>query len=208
MKHKMPDGRELMAAITDIEGFFREHSIVGRVIADMRPSELDYIIGNLCDMENIYETACSCGIETDGCICIIFDDGDSMEAEFSGSGPVLLGFNTADLPRYPEPNGDIYAVRTMFGGCIGRRIVSIELEVSGSMMFPCYRGMDMSEDDDGVYRIKFLLDDGTTLALQGWIDYFQIEHLDSNGELVYVPMKRLLDELDEQHLERYLRYEE
>ena len=52
MKHILEDGRELIAAYSDIQSFFDRNHIIGRVISDIRTAAFDYMIHNLDELEN------------------------------------------------------------------------------------------------------------------------------------------------------------
>ena len=202
MKHILPDGRELMARYADIRKFFDQHAIVGREIADIRPSKLDYMIRNLGDIENICDQQAECGIETAGTICIIFADGDNIEIEFCGDGPLLIGFNTADYDRYPKYDGSCYTLHTLFGHALGRKIVSdVIIRSEHHMLFSEHCGNDMCEDNEGVEEIFLCLDDGTILGAEGHFDWLTFCHFSSDSD-VYVPYRDLLAELNEQTLRK------
>ena len=198
MKYILEDGRILAASYDDIREFFDEHHIAGRTIRDLRSARNDYMIRNLYDFE-IEElehwTTESC-IDTDGPIAILFTDGDNLEIEFCGDGPVLLGFNTADLSKYPEYNGECYKLATLFQHSIDRTITEVFFERSDHrMMFPMYKGIDMSADDDGVQEIRLVLDDGSCLTANGKIDWFVFAHEGVAGEEFRLPYAELLEEL-------------
>lgn len=199
MQKRLSDGRLLMAAYEDVDAFFKTHRIEGRVIADLRPACLDYIICNLCDIEDIYNKNCQSAIETDEQICILFEDGDHMEIEIPGDGPIILGFNTANLQNYPVYDGSCYTLRTMFQHCIGKKIEKVKFEKSPyEMEFPCYCGIDMSADDDGIKEILLYLEDGSFLRASGYVDFYELEQCAANGENCMVPYKELLEELSEE----------
>ena len=195
MKHQLPDGRWLMASYEDIRTFFRDNPVVGKVIQDIVPSKTDYCIGNLEDIEHILDQSAESTIDTDGFICLRFSDGSSLEVEFSGDGPIILGYNTAS--HFPSYNGSCYTLTTMFKHCLGKRIEKIAFETTNrKMLFPCYMGIDMSAEDDGVKQLRFLLEDGTHLSASGWIDWFRFSHKVSPEANKRVPYRELLRELD------------
>lgn len=197
MKHQLPDGRWLMASYEDLYSFFQENIIAGKIIRDIRPFALDYCIRNLDDVEDILNTETECAIGTDHQICMLFTDNTTLEVEFSGDGPIILGYNTADLTAYPQYDGSCYTLGTMFRHCIGKRITEIFFRKTGCrMLFPCYRGIDMSEDDDGVKQLCFFLEDGSYLVAEGNIDYFDFSHKVSSQEYKTLPTVDLLRELD------------
>lgn len=205
MKHKFDDGRELMASYEDISTFFRDHPIVGRTIRDIRSAENDYMIRNLEDfsIEELNGWTTESAIETDGQIAILFEDGDHMEIEYAGDGPVLLGFNTADFNKYPVYNGNCYTLQTLFRHCIGRQITAVHFEKSSHRMeFPAFCGIDMSSDDEGIREIRLELDDGTYLAFFGIYDFFDFVHRNQDGEELRVPYSDLLQELNAETLDR------
>ena len=201
MKHLFPDGRELMVRYDDIKDFFDKNRIIGRTIANIKPTAFDYIIRDIGDIDNVYELDTESAIDTDGQICLIFEDDDNLEIEFSGDGPILLGFNTADFEKYPKANGNCYTLRTLFKHCLGHKVVDIVFERSDHrMLFPAYRGIDMSAYDEGIDDIKIVLDDGSYLLARGSIDYFNFEHHSQDGNELRVPFKELLSELTEETL--------
>ena len=91
MKYQLPDGRWLMASYEDLYSFFQENIIAGKIIRDIRPFALDYCIRNLDDVEDILNTETQCAIGTDHQICMLFTDNTTLEVEFSGDGPIILG---------------------------------------------------------------------------------------------------------------------
>ena len=199
MKHTLEDGRILMASYDDIREFFDEYHIAGRTIRDLRSSENDYMIRNLEDfeIEKLEQWTTESAIETDGQIAILFTDGDNLEIEFSGDGPILLGFNTADLSKYPEYDGRCYRLATLFQHCIGRTITKIFFERSDRRMeFPAYCGIDMSADNEGIQEIRLILNDGSYLKAFDHIDWFDFAHMNVNGEEFRVPYTELLKELN------------
>lgn len=201
MKHSLPDGRELMVRYDDIKNFFDKNRIIGRTITDIKPAAFDYIIRNIGDIDNVYEADTESAVDTDGQICLIFEDGDDLEIEFSGDGPILLGFNTADFEKYPKPNGNCYTLRTLFKYCLGHKIVDIVFERSDhKMLFPTYCGIDTSAYDEGIDNIKIILDDGSYLLARGSIDYYNFEHHSQSGNELSIPFKELLGELNEETL--------
>lgn len=197
MKHKLPDGRWLMASYDDIYAFFEENKIAGKTIKDVIPFEVDYYINNMEDIEDILSLSNQSGISTDGQICLLFADDSSLEVEFSGDGPILLGYNSAKLSEYPEYDGSCYKLNTLFRHCIGRTIVGIEFQKTmDPMIFPSYMEIDMSEDDDGIKWLKFLLDDESYLLAEGNLDWFDFSHMDTFHKEKMVPFKDLIAELD------------
>jgi len=205
MKHILEDGRELVASYKDIQAFFDRNHIAGRTIRDLRSYENDYMIKNLddFDIETLSKWTTESAIDTDGQIAIIFSDGDHMEIEFSGNGPILLGFNTADFSKYPEYNGTCYTLRTLFQHCIGRTVDSVFFEKTDRRMeFPAYCGIDMSEDDEGIQEIRLILDDESYLSFSGNIDFFRFMHQKKNGEELRVQYSELLKELSSEMMNR------
>ena len=193
---ELEDGRWLMASYADIRGFFGSHSIVGRTILDIRPAAMDYMLRNLEDLEDIETGEGPCTINTDSRVCLIFTDGDHIEVEFSGDGPVILGFNTARFEQYPDYQEYCYKLSTVFQHCIGQTIMDIGFDNSYKrMMFPSYRGIDMSDEDEGIKAIRFLLEDSSMLIAGGAVDWFFLEHRNNNGEYMTVPLKDLVNEL-------------
>ena len=197
MGHILPDGRTIMAAYQDIVDFLEHNRIIGRIITDIRAKELDYIIRNMKDIDDICLGIACCGIETDGQVCLLFADGDHMEIDVPGDGPIILGMNTACFDQYAVHDGTCYSVKTLFQHCIGHKIMDIDVRRSKSPMeFPRYCGIDMSAEDEGVKEISFILDDSSRLNARGSIDYFQFSHDASKHEMKYVPFSELLSELN------------
>lgn len=198
MKHILEDGRILLASYSDIESFFKENKIIGRVIKDIRCSALDYMVKNLNEIENASEEFCDCEIQTDGTICLLFSDGDNLEIYFSGDGPLVLGFNTADFDNYPEPHGECYSVRSLFRYAIGYQIINVMFEkTEHRMLFPVYDGINMAGDDEGIQSIKMFLRGGTYLVASGAGDFFHFDHIMDleSGTPVSIPYRFLLAEL-------------
>ena len=202
MKHVLSDGRTLFMKKEEIEQFFEEHELKGKRIADIRPSELDYIIANLAYLEDdtfdYYGLQTDEGIGTDGKICFFFDDQTSVEVEISGSGPVILGYGTADPAEYEHVWGSCYKLTTVFKDVAGRTIKDVKVEkTEESMWFPSYYGMDLSDENEGAYSIEFILDDNTMMKMYGAIDYFNIDHCDLSGEELYgITIGELLSDLN------------
>ena len=196
MSYILPDGKELMARYDDILSFFEKHNIVGRNIADIRPAALDYQISNLDDIENIINLRTECAIDTDEPVCFIFEDGDTMEIEFSGDGPIILGFNTADLSSYPQYDGHCYHLATLFDHTIGAGIVSVEVEkAEHKMLFPSYCGHDMSQEDEGVTEIRLYLGGGKYFAASGWQDFFRFECHLPDGRMDEIEYRKLFSDM-------------
>ena len=102
-------------------------------------------------------------IVTDGFVCLKLDDGHSVEINFSGEGPAVLGYDSYEPIESPMP-GYYYRLSTMLAGCLGKRIVGIVFGFTDkAMQFPCYCGIDMSEDYDGVCAVRLVLDDNSIL---------------------------------------------
>ena len=204
MKQRLPDGRTIMARYGDIRDFFDTHRIIGRQIADIRPFLMDYrvrFMDEFDDIEDAEQILMFTAIQTDGQVCIVFEDGDSCEVEIPGEAPVILGFNTAEWSQYPTYDGTCYSLHTMFRGIIGRTVVEVcILQSQRKMEFPSYRGVDMSEDDEGVWGVRWILDDGTYIQFHGSVDWFCVGHYTADGEDVYIPLAELLKEMDEQSI--------
>ena len=199
MKHLLKDGRYLMASYKDIHDFLEQHAVAERIIADIRPAALDYIIRNLADIDDVFEKKAYACIETDERICIVFQDGAHMEIEFSGEGPLILGFNTADFSQYPVYDGTCYSLHTLFKHCLGHRISSIEYPTSDHrMLFPVYRGVNTSEDDEGINEISFILDNHTRLRCAGSQDWFSVGHVVGKNRYSQVFYKNLFAELNQE----------
>lgn len=137
---------------------------------------------------------------TDGFVCLKLDDGHSVEKLFSGERPAVLGYDSYEPIQIPMP-GYYYHLRNILGGCIGKRITGIVFGFTEKeMLFPCYCGIDMSKDYDGVCAIRLVLEDGSILEFSGWIDYSSCVFLKPDGEPYDVRMKDLLaDMTDEEY---------
>lgn len=218
MKHQLKDGRYLMASWQDIHDFFIEHGIVGKTITEIIPKYYDFRCGNLDAIDRVYALNEYSNIITDGQICIVFSDETHLELFFLGDGPVLLGYNTADFTTYSKYDGENYNIQTLFQDSFGRTITDIYFEKSDTpMKFPVYYGersfadddgIDMSEDDDGIKYIDFLLDDGTRLRGEGSFDEFGFAHLDAEGKFLQkVPYQQLFNEMKLETLEEIYRDE-
>ena len=196
MKHLLSDGRTLMASVEDVKSFFDDNAICGKIIKDIRPFVFDYMIQNLDEIEEIEQEQTESAITTDGQICILFTDGSHMEIEFPGNGPMILGYNTADFSKYPQYDGTCYTLATMFRHCIGKKIIGVSVKRSNEkMVFPCYKGIDMREDDDGIKEIRLTLDDDSYLSAAGVVDFFNFSHHVSQLECATVSFRDLLNEL-------------
>lgn len=204
MKQLMADGRTIMARYGDIRDFFDTHRIVGRQIADIRPFLIDYrvrFMDEFDDIEDAEQMLMFTAIQTDGQVCIVFEDGDSCEVEIPGEAPIILGLNTVDWSQYPVYDGSCYSLRTMFRGIVGRTVTEVRIMQTDSRMeFPSYCGIDMSEDDEGVRSIQWVLDDGTYIEFEGSVDWFCVGHYTADGGDVYIPLAELLKEMDEQSI--------
>ena len=89
-----------------------------------------------------------------------------------------------------------FTLRTMFRHSLYRRIVGIHFEKSShKMLFPCYRGINMAAEDDGIKEIRFQLDDGISLVASGSMDFFDFEHRNADGELLYIQETELRKEV-------------
>lgn len=202
--HKLKDERMLMASYADIERFFSENSIIGKTIEDIVPYRYDYMIQNFGDIEDFINIRTRSAIDTDGHVCILFDDGSNFEIEFCGDGPVIMGYNTADFDSYPEFDGSCYKLSTLFQYCLGHTIVGIHFEKTDKKMcFPSYCGIDMSGEDDGIKEIRFALNGGTTLMASGSLDRFSFEHFMDFGGRVEVKVAELISELNEETYSNY-----
>ena len=207
MSYLLNDGRQLMASYQDIVRFFQENNIIGKTIVDIKARRLDYIISNLDEIENVENMDAESAVSTDGQICIFFDNGEHLELEIPGDGPLILGYNTADFSGYPVHDGSCYTLKTLFQHCIGRRISNIVFEKSKHpMLFPAYRGIDISKDDNGIKYIKLVLDDKSVLLAEGVIDYFHFSHCDAEGNNKTVPFSSLLAELNGETKKELLGY--
>ena len=200
----LKDGRSLLASYDDLEKFFAENNIIGKIIEDIVPYCYDYMIRNIAEVDDFVNLRTQSAVDTDGRICLAFTDGSNLEIEFSGDGPIILGYNTANFEEYPKYDGSCYTLHTMFRFAIGHTIVGIHFEKTDKkMQFPEYYGMDMSKEDDGIKEIRIALNGGTTLMASGISDYFRFEHFMDFGGPVEVKYADLINELNK---ETYLEY--
>lgn len=192
----MADGRCLMAQEADIAAFFEQHQIAGKTITGIYPEEMNYGIYNWDElMEEIEDiSACTneCAIQTDGFIFLELDYGHWLEIQFSGSGgPVILNMVSGDRP-YPKIPADLFSLNTLFHSCRGKKITEVIVDRNNDkMLFPCFLGIDMSDEDEGVWQIRLILEDGSCLAFYGSIDWNCVEYLDAEGKRKTVPMSWL-----------------
>lgn len=201
MRHILPNNRTPMIASADILDYFNSHPIIGRTITDILPSEYDYRISNFDDLLDEMDmdiAVTDSSIVTDGFVCLQLDDGHSVEINFSGEGPAVLGYDSYEPIESPMP-GYYYRLSTMFAGCLGKRIVGIAFGFTDkAMQFPCYCGIDMSADYDGVCAIRLVLDDNSILEFSGWIDYSTCALLKPDGEPYDIKMKDLLADMTDE----------
>lgn len=192
---KMTDGRYLMTRKADILAFFDQHHIIGRTITGIFPEDMDYGFSTMDDDEELEypeSVMFPCGIHTDGLISVEFDSGEQLEIAFSGEGPVILNMVPADKTFNPKIPSHLYSLNSMFHNCREKTITEVIIDQDGrKMLFPCYNGIDMRTEDEGVWRIRLKLDDGTYLAFSGSIDWGQLELLDKDGEDVEIPLSWL-----------------
>lgn len=189
---KMADGRYLMARKADMLTFFDQHHIVGRTITGIFPGEMDYGFSAMDDdaeLEYPASVMFPCGIQTDGIISVEFNDWDQLEIAFTGAGPVILNMVPADRTSNPKIPCDLYSLNTMFHNCLQKKITEVIIDQDDrKMMFPCYNGIDMSAEDEGIWRIRLILEDGNCLAFSGSVDWGELELLDRDGEPMEVPV--------------------
>ena len=191
-----PDGRELMCSPEYVKEFFIKNTIVGKRIKNILPGAYDYILGDLGKDDYNENAKTFCGIDTDEPICLVFEDGHTLEVEVCGDGPVILGFDTAELNKYPKPDGSCYTLHTLFSSIIGQKITEIKFEKTNKpMQFPSFCGKTI-QDEEHVYRICFLLEDGNHLIADGCHDFFSVSLKKPNGEYVYSKMAPLMAELN------------
>ena len=214
---KMEDGSYLMAKGKDILTFFKQNQIVGKTITGIFPEEMDYGIGNwdevLAEIDDISTSTNECAIETAGFVFLELNCGDWMGIQFSGSGgPVILRMTSGNRP-YPKIPADLFSLNTMFHGCRGKKITKVIVDRNHEkMLFPCYCGIDMSEEDEGVWRIRLILEDGRQVAFCGSFDWSCMEYLNAKGEDETVPMawlrhncpEAMAAAIDEQYYEKIL----
>lgn len=194
---KLNNDRYLMAKENDILAFFSQNQIVGKIITGIYPEMMDYGISNLDEvleeLEDISACTHECGIQTDGDVFLELDYSSRLAVQFSGSGgPVILGVVSGNSPC-PQISEDLFSLNTLFRDCRGKKITDIIVDRNnGRMLFPCFCGVDMRGEDEGVWRIRLMLEDGSCLALFGSVDWSCVEHLDARGELMTIPLSRLI----------------
>lgn len=59
------------------------------------------------------------------------------------------------------------------------------------MLFPCYCGIDMSKEDEGIKNISVVLEDGSYLNFEGQEDFFNIEHFKEDGTCLMIDVDQL-----------------
>lgn len=194
---KLSDGRYLMAKEAEILAFFEGRSVVGKTITDIYPELMDYGIGNLEDLleetDDISVCTNECAIQTDGLVFLELNHGSRLGIRFSGSGgPVVLKEMPGGSPCSEIPS-DLFSLNSMFDGCRGKKIANVIVDRNnGRMLFPCVCGIDMSVEDEGVWQIRLILDDGSCLAFHGFIDWGCMEYRNANGDAETVPLSCLL----------------
>ena len=194
MKRILEDGRTLMASYDDINEFFQTNNIIGKEISDILLSEACYMAFDYEEDDDYPDNVADCFLEMDDPVCIAFTDGTNLEVEYCGDGPIILGYNTAKIKEYPKNKGIKFPFQNMFKYGIGKKITDIQFEKSDErMMFPEYRGINMSEDDDGIAEIRFVLDDDTALVANGFIDYFDFGHIKNSNRYVRITYRELLN---------------
>lgn len=201
----LEDGRIVMSTYEDIKHFFDANRIVGRKIVSIEPECLDYLIRNIEDFYPFEkEMNVSCGIETAGFISLVFEDGFTAEIEIPGEAPVILGTNGFPKDHYPENNGKAYLLKTMFRECIGKTIAEVKFEKTDhKMIFPIYKGIDMSDYDEGINEIRIILEDNSQLVLYGWEDFFEVDYRNAEDEEFQIGLRELLSELNEETKLKY-----
>lgn len=190
MSFVLDDGRYLMATWSDIHTFFETNDVRGKIIKSIVPSECDYAINNWEEIESSNITKIHCSTSTDGYVSIVFEDDSSVEIEIPGSAPIILGTN--NRPNDKRTNSAEYSMDQLFSNAIGKRVVNVEFEkTSKKMIFPCYCGIDMSKEDEGINKIKVVLEDGSYLYFEGQGDFFNIKHFNADGTSVMISVDKL-----------------
>ena len=205
MKHILDDGRILVASEKDIIEFFEEHPVVGAKIFTLDCTEKDIMIQNLEVIDNIMNREAECAINTDGAIRFWLSNGEMISIEFSGDGPIVLGTFTREQFEKGEReyNGNCYRLDMLFRFCIDQEITGIELVKKDSKMeFPCYRGIDMSDDDEGIKEIKLKLGNIEYLGIGGSGDFSWFGHFTRNGIHETIHYKELLAQLNDETIDR------
>lgn len=190
---KLNDGSFLMAREKEILEVFTCNHIIGRTITGIFPKEMNYGISNWDDlMEEIDDISAytnECGIQTDDFVFLELDYGKWLAIQFAGSGgPVIMKMMSGNDP-YPKIPADLFSLNTLFHDCRHKKIANIIVDHNGGKMwFPCFSGVDMSAEDEGVWRVRLILEDGSCLAFYGSVDWSCVGYLDELGEPKRVPM--------------------
>lgn len=204
MRYQLDTDKYVMISCQDVQWFFSTYRIEQRRIADIRPTSLDYMIRNLDEVDDPFGGSYQCGISTDGEIAVIFEDGDLLEIQKAGEGAIVLGFNSLRVSDLPAYTGHIYKLSTMFSGCIGKLISAVEFETAmGVPLFPRYRDIDFSHENNHVTSIKLRLEDRTYLDFSGWIDFYGIDYVGPDGEPVEISGVDLLSDLSNEGLSEW-----
>lgn len=194
---KLNDGSFLIAREKDILEFFTHNQIVDRTITGIFPKEMNYGISNWDDLleeiDDISAYTNVCAIQTDDFVFLELDYGKWLAIQFSGAGgPVILNIVSGDRP-YPKIPADLFSLNTMFHGCRDKKIVEVAVDQDDDqMLFPCFCGIDMSGEDEGVWQIRLILEDRSQLAFNGSFDWSCMEYLDASGKPETVPISWLL----------------
>ena len=205
MAKRLGDGRTIMALYDDLCAYFENHPIQGKKLVDIRANTLDYMgLGNFCEFPEEGWTEWRSSIHTDTQVCLIFEDGSTLEVEIPGEAPIILGYNTADIESYPPYDGTCYQLSTLFQYALGHTIVDVVFhKTQGKMLFPVWNNIDMSAEDDGIKELAFVLDNGTKLVVKGVLDYYAFSHVDENEEELKVPISQLVSDLNDETIAHY-----
>lgn len=197
------DGRNVIASYDDLLRFFEVNQIVGRKIKEIYPLCHDYMIK---DMGELYpfdvDFKVPCGIETDGFICLVFEDGEELLIEIPGEAPIILGISKSINKR--KKDGTCYSLNTMFGACIGKTISDIRFDrTNHRMLFPIYQDIDMSNQDEGINEMRIILEDNSQLVFYGWQDFFKVDYRNEEDEVNKIRFASLVSDLN---MESKLKY--
>ncbi|MCI9596022.1 MAG: WG repeat-containing protein [Firmicutes bacterium] len=204
MRYQLDTDKYVMMSCQDVHWFFSTYKIEQRRIADIRPTSLDYMIRNLDEVDDPFGGSYQCSISTDGTIAVLFEDGDLLEIEKVGESAIVLGFNSLRISDLPAYTGHIYKLSTMFHGCVGKLISAVEFETAmGVPLFPRYRDIDFSHENNHVTSIKLRLEDGTCLDFSGWLDFYELDYVDPDGKPMEISGVDLLSDLSNEGLSEW-----
>ncbi len=89
-----------------------------------------------------------------------------------------------------QPNVD---AKELFHNCIGRTVAGIEVFTCIRKETDCLYGRSCINEEGNKYvsNIVIRLDDGTGIKVEGWYDYCDVTHVDSENHILTRPYKEL-----------------